>query len=172
MKKFALLLLLLPFSQLSIAQASYDLEEAKPFLMNGIEYGVSIKNEQKKEFKNEPFTKFELRAYVTNKSGCSKLMFPNKTILGTDYQDVVADFDCVNATGKRLTSKTARVRARELTAPYNFTTKGADGKDISNNVSVKVGHMLRNGETVFNNFTVIVPEGQRPQIRVVVREID
>jgi hypothetical protein len=172
MKANVLFLIFLLLGNISIAQNAYDLEEGKPFVLNGIEYGISIKNEQKREFKNEPFTRFELRAYVTNKSGCSKLMLPNKSFLSTDYQDVVADFDCINATGKRLTAKTAKVRAKELTAPYRFTTKGTDGKDISNTVSVKVGHMLRNGETISNNFTVIVAEGQRPQMRVVVREFD
>ncbi len=154
------------------SQNSYDIIVDKPLLINGIEYGVDIKNEQKKEVKNEPFSRFELRAYVTNKSGCTKLMFPNRTIFGADYQDVVADFDCLNATGKRLTAKAAKVRAREFTSPYTYKTKGADGKDINNNVTVKVGNMLKNGETIFNNFTVILPEGERPNLKVRVVELD
>jgi hypothetical protein len=58
------------------------------------------------------------------------------------------------------------VRAREFKVPYTYTTKGADGKDIRNDVSVKVGNMLRNGETISENFTVILENGERPNIKV------
>ena len=157
-------LLTLPFCY---SQNSYDLEEGKPFVMNGIEYGYEIRNESKKGIKKEEFNKFEVRAFVTNKSGCTKLMFPRQTLLlGLDYQDVMAEFDCINATGKRLTLKSAKVKAREFNAPYVYTSKDANGKDFRNNVQVKVGNMLKNGETIYNNFTVILQDGERPIMRV------
>jgi hypothetical protein len=165
MKTKFLLLLILPF--FCFSQASYDVSEGKPFVLNGIEYGFDIRNERKKELKKEEFSRFEITAYIKNNSGCTKLMFPRQTLLlGLDYQDVMAEFDCLNATGKRLTAKSAKVRARDFTAPYSYTTKSADGKDFKNNVMVKVGNMLRNGETITNNFTVILPEGERPNIKV------
>jgi hypothetical protein len=155
------------------AQASFDIDEGKPYLQNGLEYGFEIRNERKKELKKEDYSRYEITAYVTNKSGCTKLMFPNKTLLGNDYQDVMADFDCLNATGKRLTAKSAKVRAKDFNAPYTYTTKGTDGKDIRNSTTVKVGNMLRNGETVTNNFIVIVPDGERPHMKVrVIETID
>ncbi len=148
------------------AQASYSLEEGKPYVLNGIEYGFNIKNERKKGIKNEEYNRFEITAYVVNKSGCTKIMLPKGTLFGPDYQDVVAEFDCLNATGKRLTSKSAKVKARDFTTPYSYTTKGTDGKDFRNSVTVKVGNMLRNGETIYNNFVVILPEGERPDMKV------
>ena len=166
--KNSILLIFCIFSfQFCFSQASYTIEEGKPYVLNGIEYGYEIRNERKKELKKEEFARYEITAFVTNRSGCTKLMFPRQTLLlGLDYQDVMAEFDCLNATGKRLTSKSAKVKAREFTAPYTYTTKGTDGKDFKHNVTVKVGNMLRNGETVTNNFVVILPEGERPNMKV------
>lgn len=167
MKAFLPIVILLLSFQNSFSQNSFDLEEGKPYLYNGIEYGFEIRNERKKDIKKEEFARYEIRAYITNKSGCTKLMFPRQTLLlGLDYQDVMAEFDCLNATGKRLTAKSAKVKAREFTAPYTYTTKGTDGKDIRNNVSVRVGNMLKNNETIYNNFTVILENGERPNMRV------
>lgn len=171
MKNLKTLFISLLASQFSFGQSSYALEESQPYLLNGIEYGYEIRNESKKGIKNEEFNRFELRAFVTNKSGCTKVMFPNQKLFGIDYQDVMADFDCLNATGKRLTSKSAKVKARELNTPYTYTTRGTDGKDFKHNVMVKVGNILRIGETIANNFTVILPEGERPNMKVRVIEI-
>jgi hypothetical protein len=172
MKLNLITLFLLSFSQFAFSQASYEVEEGKPYVLNGVEYGYEIRNERKKEVKKEDYSRFEITAYITNKSGCTKIMLPRQTLLlGLDYQDVMAEFDCLNATGKRLTAKSAKVKARDFTAPYSYTTKGADGKDFKNNVTVKVGNMLRNGETITNNFIVILPDGERPKMKVRIIDI-
>jgi hypothetical protein len=170
MKK--LLILIATIYSFSVsAQQAYDIELGKPVVLNGIEYGFEIRNERKKDVKEESFNRFEITAYVTNKSGCTKLMFPRQTVFGYEDQNRLAEFDCVNATGKRLTSKSASINAKEFTAPYRTTIKNSEGKDVSNTVNVKVGHVLRNGETVINNFIVIVPDGEQPKIRVRAREL-
>ena len=153
------------------AQGQYDLAENDPVIVNGIEYGFNIRNERKKEVKDEEYNRFEITVYTTNKSGCTKLMFPKQTLFGLENQNKLADFDCLNATGKRLTSKTASISAKPFYAPYTTTIKGSDGKDVSNTVSVQVGHAFRNGESLTSNFIVIVPQGERPNFKVRVREL-
>jgi hypothetical protein len=171
MKSLKTLAFCLSLSSFCFGQAAYDLEEGRPAEVNGIEYGFEIRNERKKDVKDETYNRFEVTVYVTNKSGCTKLMFPRQTVFGTEYQELLAEFDCLNATGKRLTSKRGSVKAREFSAPYTTTVKGADGKDIKNTVSVRVGNMLRNGDTMTDNFIVIVPDGERPRMKVRVREL-
>ena len=166
---FLLLTMLIVFGTTNAQLA--DLEEKKPVTIDGVEYGYIIKNGQTKTAKGEEYGRFEITLYATNKSGCTKLMFPNQRLLGLDYQDVMAEFDCLNATGKRLTSKSAKVKAREFNTPYTYTTRGTDGKDFKHNVTVKVGNMLKNGETIYNNFIVILPEGERPNMKVRIIEI-
>jgi hypothetical protein len=160
------LLFFLIVLQSSFAQQSYDLEVGKPMTYNGIEYGFEIRNERKKDVKEESFNRFEITVFVTNRSGCTKLMFPRRTTFGYEDQNLLANFDCLNATGKRLTSKSGTVRASEFTAPYNTTTKDAAGKNVTSTVSVKVGHVIRNGETRTDNFIVIVPDGEQPRMKV------
>lgn len=171
MKILKSLIFFLIISNTGFSQVSYEIDLGKPHLLNGIEYGYEIRNERRKEVKKEEFSRFEITAYITNKSGCSKLLLPNRTLFGIDYQDVMADFDCVNATGKRMTSKSAKVRAKDFNTPYTYIIKGADGKDFKNNVMVKVGNMLRNGETITNNFVVIVPDGEHPMMKVRIVEL-
>ena len=149
------------------AQPSYDIADKEPTQFNGIEYGYSIRNESTKDIGSKgAFKRYEVTVYVTNKSGCTKLFFPRQTTFGLQDQDLLANFDCVNATGARLTSKTATVRARPFLVPYSTSTKNASGKEVINTVQVQAGHMLENGETVANNVIVIVPDSEQPHMRV------
>lgn len=149
------------------AQPSYDITDKEPAQFNGIEYGYSIRNESKKDIGSKgTFKRYEVTVYVANKSGCTRLFFPKQTTLGLQNQDLMANFDCVNATGARLTSKTATVRARPFLVPYSTTSKNAEGKEVVNTVQVQAGHMLENGETVTNHIVVIVPENEQPRMRV------
>ncbi|WP_020598216.1 hypothetical protein [Spirosoma panaciterrae] len=149
------------------AQSSYEITTDQPAQFNGIEYGYAIRNESKKEVGSKgSFNRYELTVYVTNKSGCTRLFFPRQTTFGLQDQDLLANFDCVNATGARLTSKTTTVRARPFSVPYSTSTKNAEGKVVTTTIQVQAGHMLENGETVSNNIIVLVPDGEQPQMRV------
>ena len=169
MKKLFLSLFLMPL--LASAQMAYDIEEGHPTEVNGIEYGFEIRNERKKDVKDETFNRFEITVYATNKSGCTKLMFPRQTVFGTEYQEIIAQYDCLNATGKRLTSKSGTVKAKEFSVPYTTTIRNSEGKDVSNTVRVRAGNVFRNGESITENFIVIIPDGERPRMKVRVKEI-
>src|SRR5213082_721000 len=89
-----------------------DIEEKKPAVMNGVEYGYIIKNEQTKAVSNEEYARFEITLYATNKSGCTKLYAENISEPGR--QNLVATFNCTNANGKRLTAKGGELSAKEF----------------------------------------------------------
>lgn len=130
-----------------------DIEEKKPALINGIEYGYIIKNEQVKSASKEEYSRFEITLYAINKSGCTKLYADKKS---TDEKpNIVAHFNCTNANGKRLTAKGGDVTAREFTVPVKINDK---------TTSVKAGYIFRNGETLRNNIIVLVPLNERPVI--------
>lgn len=135
-----------------------SLEEKKPVLENGIEYGFSIKNEQIKVNKGEEYSRYEITLYATNKTGCSKLYADRRSILaGTEEPNLIATFTCNNANGKRLTAKAGKVNAREFYISANVTE---NGKEVYK--TVKAGFIFRNNETIKNNITVLVPKGERP----------
>lgn len=165
-------LLLNAATQLARAQTSYDVSPSQPAVLNGVEYGFEVLNEQKKESKAEEYSRYELGVYVSNKSGCTKLIFPRQTLFGTEPDpSLLATFDCLNATGKRMTSKSSNLSARPFVVPYKQTAKGADGKDVTTTTNVQAGYMLRNGESVSNKIIVIVPAGEQPRMKVRIREI-
>ncbi|QHW01086.1 MULTISPECIES: ABC transporter permease [Spirosoma] len=153
------------------AQQSYDIEAGKPAQLNGIDYGFEINNERRIEISGESFMRYEVTIYVTNKSNCTKLFFPRQTVFGQENLNELASFDCLNANGKRLTSKGGKIMARPFTVPYQQKIKNAEGKEVTTTTNIQAGHMIRNGETVNNTFIAIVPNGERPQMKVRIREI-
>ena len=95
------------------AQQIVELDEGTPYASNGLEYGFYVTNEASKEVKGENFERYEVNLYVSNKNGCLKLIpFRNdwngNPSTGTDETVTVAEFNCTNATGKRLTAKRER----------------------------------------------------------------
>lgn len=172
MTKYVLTTLLVAgLSLLAKGQASMEIDENKPVVLNGIEYGFAIRNESKKDVGNKgSFGRYEITVYASNKSGCTKLLLPKQTLFGQEDQDLLAQFDCVNATGMRFTSKSGSVKAKEFYVPYSTSTKNAEGKTVTSTIQVKAGNILHNGETVSSNFIVIVPENEMPRMKVRVRE--
>jgi hypothetical protein len=147
------------------AQQIVDLQENQAHVNNGIEYGYYVTNEQSKEVKGEEYDRYELELYATNKSGCVKLFPLRNTVLGsgTNENNLVANFTCKNATGKRLTAKTGKLEAQPWYA--NVVLPGAtQSGNQTQTVQAMVGYALRNGQTITRKIIVIVPKGERPKI--------
>lgn len=134
-----------------------DIEEKKPAEVNGIEFGYIIKNEQTKNVSNEEYSRFEITLYATNKSGCTRLYADRPSV--KERQNVVATFNCFNANGKRLTSKSGNVSAKDFIVQVKLNEK---------NTGVKAGYIFRNGETLRDNIIVLVPKNERPKIQCAV----
>jgi hypothetical protein len=162
-----LLTFLFPGAMLN-SQQVINLEEGKPFANNGLEYGYYISNERSKEVKGEDYERYEINLTVTNNSGCLKLIpfkagWSGNTGSTNSEDDVmIAEFNCTNATGKRLTSKKGTVSAK----PWYTNVRVPDetAKDKYKTINAQVGYALRNGQTVTNRIIVIVPKGERPKI--------
>ncbi|MBD2700212.1 ABC transporter permease [Spirosoma sp. BT702] len=153
------------------AQQAQDIQAGQPVQLNGLDYGYEINNERRLDISGEIFMRYEISIYVSNKSSCTKLFLPKQTLLGQEDLNQLAFFDCVNATGKRLTSRGAKIMARPFSVPYQQRIKNAEGKEVNTTTYVQAGHMLRNGETVSNTFVAIVPDGEKPIMKVRIREI-
>src|SRR5574338_1287919 len=154
------------FSLPSFSQQVVDLEENTPYSSNGLEYGFYISNESSKEVKGEDYQRYELNLYVTNKSGCLKLIpfrsgwNANNSSSADEMQ--IAEFNCVNATGKRLTAKKGIVSAKPWYA--NVKIPDEQAKDKYRMVNAEVGYAIRNGQTVTAKIIVIVPNNEKPKM--------
>ena len=141
------------------------LEENNPYTSNGLEYGYYITNEASKEVKGEDFERYEVNLYVANKTGCLRLI-PFKGgwsgTTGNNDDVMVGEFNCTNATGKRLTAKKGTVSAKPWFTNVRIPDEAS--KDKYKNVNAQVGYAIRNGQTLTNRIIVIVPKGQRPKL--------
>jgi hypothetical protein len=158
------LLLLLSAS----AQQVVDLKEGTPYESNGIEYGFYITNEGSKEVKGDDYERYEVNLYVTNKSGCLKLIpfkngwTGNNSGSNSDDGVMIAEFNCTNATGKRMTAKKGTVSAKAFYTNVRIPDETA--KDKYRTVNALIGYALRNGQTITNKIIVILPKGERPKM--------
>lgn len=168
-KSITLMMICSIFSWQICAQV-FDLEEKKPVSSNGIEYGYLIKNEQLKAVKDEEFSRYELTLYITNKSGCTKLYADRESMFG-DSPNTLVNFECNNATGKRLTAKGGKVVAKIFYVPVKSTAKDSDGKTYTKTTSTKAGYIFRNSETIQDKIIVIVPKGEKPVMRAIVNSL-
>mgnify|MGYP006138636005 CR=1 FL=1 len=152
------------FSSTVFAQAMFNVGEEKPYIENGIEYSYAITNARDEK----DYSRYEVSLFARNKSGC-QLIYLNRGQIATLFDGdpaAVARFECINATGKRLTSKGANLRARSFSIPYRQPVVGADGKTTYNTIQVPAGFLLRNGETISNSIIVITPLGEKPSFKV------
>lgn len=160
MKKL-LSIALIAASFMANAQSVIELVEDKPAGNNGIEYSYTIRNERTED----TYSRYEVSIMAQNKSGCMLIYFKKagdelNSIFEGD-PSAIARFECTNATGKRLTSKGANIKAKPFKVPYtqNGTT-----------IQVEGGYLLKNNGKVSNDLIVIVPKGERPKFKVRTQE--
>ena len=153
-------------SSIQVFSQVTELEEKQPETVNSIDYGYYIKNEQVKNVKDEEYSRFEITFYATNKSGCTKIYAERTSILSSEPSSLIALFNCLNANGKRFTSKSGSVKAREFVVNVKVQE---NGKEITR--SAKAGYIFRNGETLSANIIVLVPKGERPKIQCTINSL-
>jgi hypothetical protein len=164
--KFTFLIALLCGSFFLQAQQVVSLDENKPHTENGLEYGYFITNEKNKEVKGEEYDRFEVELFVTNKSGCTRII-PLRGLTqsgaGNNADEVmVAQYNCTNATGKRLTAKSGKVEAKPFYTQVKIYDETVSSKYRL--INAQIGYAIRNGQTISSRIIVIVPKGERPKM--------
>lgn len=159
--KHLFITLFVMISFISNAQNVIELTEDKPSSNNGIEYTYTIRNERTED----SYSRYEVTVMAQNKSGCPLIYFKKagdelNSIFEGD-PSAIARFECTNATGKRLTSKGANVKAKAFKVPFT-----------QNNTTIQVegGFLLKNGSKVSTDLIVIVPKGEKPKFKVRIQD--
>lgn len=161
------ILSLLVMSSIVRAQQSRPITEENPLSSDGIEYGYSIRNVNTREVSNKDFSRYEVTLYVTNKSECSRVVLFGQSLNPfEDQMRTLAKFDCVNATGARLTSKSSELYAKPMFVNARVRTRDDKGKYVFENQKVQVGYYIGIGETVEETVIFIVPLNSKPDIKV------
>ncbi len=171
MKKIFNLLLLLFSIILSQAQTPQALSIDKPIVIDGIEYGYYIKNESTKEASGKDMSRFEVMIYAKNIAPCLKMFLFERRTAFSDVavaKEALARFDCTNATGQRLTSKSGTISAK----PF-YTIARTEVKDCATSkikieeVRAQIGFGLKVNEVSSSMLVIIVPFGEKPNMQLV-----
>lgn len=167
MKKIILLLVLAGSSFFANAQMQKSVTEDTPFSADGIEYGYAIKNARNREVSSKDYSRYEVTLYATNKSECSRVVFFGQGLNLLESENrILARFDCINATGARLTSKSGEVSAKPMFVNARVSTRDEKGKPMTEMQKVQVGYYLGAGETVEADVIFIVPLNSKPDIKL------
>ena len=151
------------------AQSAYQVTDAQPVILNGLTMGYIIKSEEVKTVSDKgDFSRFSVSFYVTNTSPEEKIILYKHgwNILG-NVSDRLAQFNILNATGARFTSKEALINA----APCNVLAD-IDEKDCATNKITKtkrfvqIGYSIKAGQTFRADAIVIVPLHEKPNVEV------
>jgi len=162
MRKLFSVVIIMLIGYSSFSQQIVDLEENAPYTNNGFEYGFYISNERSKEVKGDDYERYEVNLYITNKSGCMKIIPFKNSSSKPEEETVVGEFNCKNATGKRLTAKSGKINAKAWYSQVKLYDETQSSKYRF--VNAMVGYAIRNGETLTNKIVVIVPKGERPKM--------
>lgn len=164
MKTYTISILLIMGFLLKFAGAqNSDLIENERYIESNLEFWFTVDNEQQKE----KYSRYEVTINCRYVGSCSYFR-----PLRTDRYNVIqrdnklATFNCINATGQRLTNKHADLFMPEITVPFSRSYKDCEsGKYKTEILMVPAGFMIEPGAAFSRREIFIVPLGERPRIQ-------
>ena len=151
-------------------QQSFPLSDSIPITHNGLKAGYTITETSEKEVGDKgTFSRYKLKFFVTNTADEAKILMqkPNVLFSGSPSPHL-ATFKCSNATGARLTNKTADINMQQCNIEAAVEDKDcATGKTTTNHRIVNIGYWIKPGETISTNCIMITPLNEKPNMTVV-----
>jgi hypothetical protein len=155
------LLVAVVFLSSNSTHAQIDLVADSIKMYNGMEYGYTITNAQTKE----DYERYEIKFFVTNNS-CTKYVFQRPNNFGQKAANVLCDFTVLNATGKRLTSKSKTIYMSNWNYTVTDNIKEFAGKDLVGK-TVQIGYTFRKGDTMWGSEIILTPKGEKPKVKMI-----
>ncbi len=150
-----------------MAQETLAVTDAMPVTVNGLQMGYTIKSAEEKDVKDKgSLSRYYIHFYITNTTTEAKIILYKQgfTLLNDISADLVR-FDCSNATGARLTNKTATLQATTCNVLADVEDKdAASNKTVHNKRFVQIGYWIKPGQTISTNSIMIVPLNELPKI--------
>ena len=155
-------------SKILAAQQYIPVTDSVPVVINGLKIGYAIVNEKEKEVGNKGnFSRYSIQFYARNIDKEAKIILFKQGIspLGSDVSPDLVQFNCLNATGARFTSKGATIRSKPCYVQALVEDQDcATNKTKQNKRSVQIGYCIKAGEAITEKVIVIVPLNERPVI--------
>jgi hypothetical protein len=139
----------------AIAQQGFPVTDQQPAVVEGLSCGYKIKSLETKAVGDKgDFSRYSISFFVRNVSNRPRILPFRPGINGMNgVADNLVQFNCLNATGARLTSKYALIKA----PPYNVYQNGG---------VAKMGYGIMPGQTVSVDEIMIVPLNEQLNMMV------
>jgi len=147
---------------------TFDISDKQPALVDGLELGYIIKSTEVKTVSNKgDFSRYSVNFYVRNTSNQAKIMLYKQglNLLGNS-SDQLAQFNCRNATGARLTSKEANINAEPCNVLAQVDNNCDPKKTKQEKRFVQIGYWIKPGQTISTNAILITPLNTLPDMQV------
>lgn len=156
------------FSAAAFCQQAFPVTDSLPYETNGLRMGFTIKGASEKEVGDKGnFSRYSIKFYVTNISDEAKIILYKQGFTFSKDPSLLAQFNCLNATGARFTTKESLLQASDCSVVANVDDKDcSSGKTVQNKRLVQIGYWIKAGETISNSGIVIVPLNEKPNMTV------
>ncbi|MEO6849381.1 MAG: hypothetical protein ABI166_02085 [Mucilaginibacter sp.] len=153
----------------AFAQQTFPVTNKEPAMVDGLEMGYNIKSTEVKTVGDKGnFSRYSVSFYVRNTTNQGKIMLYKQGWNLTDnVSDQLAQFNCLNATGARLTTKEAIINADACNVLAKVdqtdctTNKTKPGKHF-----VQIGYWIKPGQTISTSAILITPLNELPNVQV------
>lgn len=133
--------------------------------LNGLAVTYNVLNKESVTVGRKSFDRYKVSATLVNNSGENiNMRLSNAPQIVTDTK--IAELDCINATGAKLTSKKLELKMKPHNVNVTYWAYTKDGKYQSSVIPIVAGYYLDKGDSVNDTAIFIVPEGQTPEVNV------
>lgn len=164
MKKLIPLYTLLIISLFSTLKAQ-KITDGSTVDLNGLAVTFNILNKESVTVGGKNYDRYKVSATLVNNSGKGYNLR-----LGSAPQVIsnieIAELDCVNATGAKLTSKKMVLKLKPQNVNVTYWAYSKDGKYQSFVIPIVAGYFLDAADSVNDTAIFIVPTGETPNVNV------
>lgn len=145
--------------------SAQQMTEGEDLNANGLVLTYHLMNKENVQVGGQNFDKYKVVATAKNNTGISFNLrvpkYPATAEIGTTR---IADLNCLNATGAKLTSKKATLRMTAHIIKVAFPGMAPRGAYYDNRLVVPASYYFDAGQTIEDNVQFIVPQGEDPKI--------
>jgi hypothetical protein len=136
-------------------------------IADGLAFGFHINSEKEKEVGDKGnFSRYSIQFFITNVSGEAKIFLYNQGLqILNDVSPYIIQFNCLNATGARLTSKSVQLQMAACNVLGIVDGKDQNNKPQRNKQFVQVGYWIKPNETLKATAIIIVPLNEKPNVQ-------
>jgi len=165
MKNSALLIIILLFANIGNCLQAQKISDGETVDIDGMKVSFNITNKESIQVGGKSFDRYKVSASVKNTSDKSY------NIRLSSYPQIVtniniAELDCINATGAKLTSKKIQLKMKAQMINVSYSAYDKSGKYTTNILPIIGSYYFDSGDTISDDAIFIVPQGEKPDVNL------